>query len=180
MTLPRHTLPGMHLRHAAIPRDATPPQPRLYPGRQRNPPPCPERPPSHLPLPRYTATSAYHPSLPTRSSPMAAAHSSLRTRRPGGSQFLLPSRTADIVSSRSQSPAARPRHLPYPPAGITGAVIAAVKCLKVFIRAVGELNTWHFLAKTCIANRLKLGCYRLDYGSDSVGKWNIFQLYINR
>ena len=23
-------------------------------------------------------------------------------------------------------------------------------------------------------------CYRLDYGSDCVNKWNIFQLYINR
>ena len=116
MTLPRHTLPGMHLRHAAIPRDATSPQPRLYSVRQRNPPPCSERPPSHLPLPRYIVTSAYHPSLPTRSSPMAVAHNSLRTRRPGGSQFLPPPRTGGTWCSRSQLLAAISPHLPSPPA----------------------------------------------------------------
>ena len=66
------------------------------------------------------------------------------------------------------------------PLSITGAVIAAVECLKVFILTGGELNTWPFLAKTCIGNIFKLACFRLDYGSDCVDKWNIFQLYINR
>ena len=61
-----------------------------------------------------------------------------------------------------------------------GGFYSCIKCLKVFIRAEGELNTWHFLAKTCIVNIFNLGCYQLDYGSDSVNKWNIFQLYINR
>ena len=36
------------------------------------------------------------------------------------------------------------------------------------------------MAKTCIANKFKLGCYRLNYSSDCINKWNLFQLYINR
>ena len=39
---------------------------------------------------------------------------------------------------------------------------------------------YHLLAKTFIVIILKLVCYRLEYGSISVDKWNISELYLNR
>ena len=108
-----HTCP----RRAVTPRRATLCQPKPYPGRQRNLPPCPEPTTFLLPLPRYIATSAYRPTLPMRSSSTAAVHSSPRIRRPGESQFPPPHRIDGTACLHCQPPTATPPRHPYPPAG---------------------------------------------------------------